>query len=94
MSSHRGKNCGKWGKSPKFQFFAAPQGVWTICTGFPREMTKECFSTAEFSFSTRDVEFVDRAMPYRLALILVLISLTVSANAASFFIFFSTCWME
>ena len=82
------------GKSPKFQFFAAPQGVWTICTGFPREMTKECFSTAEFSFSTRDVEFVDRAVPYRLALILVLISLTVSANAASFFIFFSTCWME
>ena len=30
----------------------------------------------------------------RLELMLVLISLTVSAKAASFFIFFSTCWME
>ena len=30
----------------------------------------------------------------RLELMLVLISLTVSAKAGSFFIFFSTCWME
>lgn len=31
---------------------------------------------------------------YRLELMLVLISLTISAKAGSFFIFFSICWME
>ena len=41
-------------------------------------------------FSTEDVE----KSGHRLELIFVLISFTISANAASFFIFFSICWME
>ena len=48
------------------------------------------FSTGKFFFSTEDVE----KSGHRLELIFVLISFTISANAASFFIFFSICWME
>ena len=55
---------------------------------FSTAFSDEMFSTEEFSFSTRFVE------NQRLELMLVLISLTVSAKAGSFFIFFSTCWME
>ena len=48
------------------------------------------FSTEKFFFSTGNVE----KFGHRLELMLVLISFTISAKEASFFIFFSICWME
>ena len=57
---------------------------------FSTDILERQFSTEKFFFSTGNVENFD----YRLELILVLISLTISAKAASFFIFFSICWME
>ena len=65
----------------------------SIC-GKTAPVFRACFqieiSTEVFSFSTGDVE----KLAHRLELMLVFISLTVSAKAGSFFIFFSTCWME
>ena len=59
----------------------------------------EAFSTVIFKGSIfHSVFFLFHRKPgkttHRLELMLVLISLTVSAKAGSFFIFFSTCWME
>ena len=62
--------------------------MWKLCRSFPHGLEENLFSTGCFFFSTKDAE------NYRLELMLVLISLTVSAKAGSFFIFFSTCWME
>jgi len=56
---------------------------------FSHAFGKEWFSTGKFSFST-----INRGKLYRLELMLVLISFTISAKEASVFIFFSTCWME
>ena len=57
---------------------------------FSTDFFERPFSTGKFFFSTEDVE----KSGHRLELIFVLISFTISANAASFFIFFSICWME
>ena len=59
---------------------------------FSTKKNEGCFSTGKFLvFHTKRGEI---SAFQRLELMLVLISLTVSAKAASFFIFFSTCWME
>ena len=60
------------------------------CGDFSTDFFERPFSTGKFFFSTEDVE----KSGHRLELIFVLISFTISANAASFFIFFSICWME
>ena len=54
---------------------------------FSTDFFERPFSTGKFFFSTEDVE----KSGHRLELIFVLISFTISANAASFFIFFSIC---
>ena len=63
--------------------------VWRNLAVFPRGCRRAGFQQEFFSFPP---EFVEKA--HRLELMLVLISFTVSAKAGSFFIFFSTCWME
>ena len=64
--------------------------MWKDPGIFSTDFLKDHFPQGKFFFSTEDVE----KSGHRLELIFVLISFTISANAASFFIFFSICWME
>ena len=67
--------------------FCGSTGVVEESGGFSTDFLGREISTAKFFFSTGIVENGD----YRLELILVLISFTISAKEASFFIFFSIC---
>ena len=82
--------CGETGEEIGPQGKRAPQGLLKRDTHFPQKFSEKPFPHTTYSSSTMSVENVY----YRLALILVLISLTVSANAGSFFISFSTLSME
>lgn len=79
----------KAGKGLRCRILRLHRGCGRI-RGFFHGLFERPFSTGKFFFSTEDVE----KSGHRLELIFVLISFTISANAASFFIFFSICWME
>lgn len=70
--------------------FDGSQGMLKNQGGFPREKKNGSFPQGSFPFPQQAVE----KRRHRFELILVLISFTLSAKAGSFFIFFSTCWME
>ncbi len=67
----------------------AQQGLWRKTGSFHTSFCKAGIPQESFLFPQKTVEICQDW-----EVMLVLMSLMVSAKTGSFFIFFSTCWME
>lgn len=80
----------KAGKGLRCRILRLHRGCGRIRGFFHLDFFERPFSTGKFFFSTEDVE----KSGHRLELIFCLDLIHHFGNAASFFIFFSICWME